>query len=242
MPRKKLPEGYSKRPCSTKPTLEQERQIEQLEREEKLTRSDIMRDALCDYLTQKRLLRMGKEVRKDPVRSLHEKILREQIDPLRQQVEGIAEILKGVTRTGTFPDERARSTPSLLLPEEERNQVDNSLSVKFENAYKLLEQVYICALLNQFLLSNFLAEPSLQTVTGEDSEAFESVIKRIQMKEQGWSKVTVQAVELIREQAGNMASLVINDIEEETKALHRGQSFKTPPAPAIPAAEIIGVT
>jgi hypothetical protein len=241
MPRKKIPEGYSKRPCSTKPTLEQERQIEQLEKEEKLTRSDIMRDALCDYLTQKRLLRMGKEVRKDPVSSLHEKILREQIDPLRQQVEVIAEILKGVTRTVTNLDERARSTPSLLLPKEERNQVDNSLSIKFENAYKLLEQVYICALLNQSLLSNFLAEPSLQTITGDDSEAFESVIKRIQMKEQGWSKVTFQAVELIREQAGNMASLVINDIEEETKALHRGQSFKTHAA-AIPAGEIIGVT
>ena len=241
MPRKKPPEGYSKRPCSTKPTLEQEKQIEQLQREEKLTRSDMMRDALVDYLTRKRLLRMGKDVRQDPVRLLHEKILREQIDPLRQQVEDITEAIKGITQTVTNLDERSRLTSSSLFPTEATDQVDDSLSIKSENAYKLLEQVYICALLNQFLLSNFLAEPSLHAVTGEDSAAFESVIERIRLKEQGWSKVTVQAVDLIRKQAGRLAALVIGDIEEETRTKHRGQPLETP-AVNLPAAEIIAIT
>ncbi len=74
MPNKKAGETHSKHCLSVKPTLEQERDLQIIQKEEGTTKSEMMRDALKDYLMHKRLKKLKRDIRKDPTQLLLEMV------------------------------------------------------------------------------------------------------------------------------------------------------------------------
>lgn len=220
MLKKRVREKYSKRSCSVKPTLEQERQIQFIEEEEQLTRSDIMRAALVDYLLRKRLLKVGKDVRKDPVRALHENILKEQIDPLREQVEKLNRSVEAITHTlpqaGRQSISEALHTVSIPLNERADKRQLEEISLRIETVYKLLDQVYLCALVTQQLTINFLLDPLADNIPKHDGEACSTLLERVRRGDQGLHETTLQTLKIVKEQMCILSSFVLDDIEKET--------------------------
>ncbi|MCP9495455.1 MAG: hypothetical protein MSG64_13500 [Pyrinomonadaceae bacterium MAG19_C2-C3] len=220
MNKRKPREKYSKRSCSVKPTLEQERQIQYIEDEEQVTRSDIMRAALVDYLLRKRLLKVGKDVRKDPARLLYETILTEQLDPLRAQVEVLCRSVEAITHALSIAnrqgDSESISIASLAPIERADTRRLEEISLRIETVYKLLDQVYLCALITQKLTVNFLLDPLASGVSRQNAEACSTLLERVGRGDQGLHETTLQTLKIVKDQMCVLSSLVLDDIEKET--------------------------
>ncbi len=217
MVKKKVSETYSKRSCSVRPTLEQERDLQIIEKEEGITRSKMMREALKDYLAHKRLKKVGRDWRKDPTQTLLERVLEEKLDPLRRQVECIAATLQTFQ---TFSGSAAQTTPNAVLsltgkPENDaRGASPGAVLVQLEIICKLLEQNFHDTLITQMIVVNFLVEQHIRTTQPDENERFE-LVERVRKHSEGRSETTAQVVSIIREQMNAVVLGVANDYRRE---------------------------
>ncbi len=217
MVRKKASETYSKRSCSVKPTLEQERDLQIIEKEEGITRSKMMREALKDYLAHTRLKKVGRNFRKDPTQILLEKVLEEQLVPLRRQVESIAATLPTLQ---PLSGSAAHTTPNAILSFAGKPETDTrgaslgEVLVRLEIICKLLEQNFHDTLITQMIAVNFLVEQHIRTTQPDEHESFE-LVERIRKHSEGRSETSAQVVSIIREQMNAVVLGVANDYRRE---------------------------
>jgi len=211
-------ETYSKRSCSVKPTLEQERDLQIIEKEEHTTRSKMMREALKDYLTHKRLRKVGRDLRKDPAQLLLENALEEQLDPLRRQIESITTTLQTLTQTLPTGTPRATSTGILSFtgkPEDDAHGASlDAVLVQLEIICKLLEQNFHDTLITQMIAVNFLVEQHVRTAQPDANGCLE-LVERVRKRKEGWSETTAQVVAIIRQQMNVVSLGVANDFKRE---------------------------
>lgn len=218
MVKKKASETYSKRSCSVKPTLEQERDLQIIEKEEHTTRSKMMREALKDYLAHKRLKKVGRDLRKDPTQILLEKVLEEQLTPLRRQVESIAAILQTLQTLSGSASHASSSTAILSFTGKPENDARGAslgaILVQLEIICKLLEQNFHDTLITQMIAVNFLVEQHIRTTQPDEHECLE-LVERIRKYSEGRSETTAQVVSIIREQMNAVVLGVANDYRRE---------------------------
>jgi len=217
MVKKKASETYSKRSCSVKPTLEQERDLQIIEKEEHTTRSKMMREALKDYLAHKRLKKVGRDLRKDPTQTLLEKVLEEQLNPLRRQVESIAATLQSLQMLSGSAS-HASSTAILSFTGKPENDARGAslgaILVQLEIICKLLEQNFHDTLITQMIAVNFLVEQHIRTTQPDEHECLE-LVERIRKHSEGRSETTAQVVSIIREQMNAVVLGVASDYRRE---------------------------
>ncbi len=217
MPNKKAGETHSKHCLSVKPTLEQERDLQIIQKEEGTTRSKMMREALKAYLTHKRLKKVGRDLRKEPTQILLEKVLEEKLDPLRRQVESIAATLPTLQ---TLSGSAAYTTPNAILsfPGKPENDVCGAslgaVLVQLEIICKLLEQNFHDTLITQMIAINFLVEQHIRTTQPDEHERFE-LVERVRKHSEGRCETTAQVVSIIREQMNAVVLGVANDYRRE---------------------------
>lgn len=217
MVKKKASETYSKRSCSVKPTLEQERDLQLIEKEEHTTRSKMMREALKDYLAHKRLKKVGRDLRKDPTQILLERVLEKQLDPLRQQVESITATLQTLP---TLSGSASHASSTAILSFKGKPETDargaslGAVLVQLEIICKLLEQNFHDTLITQMITVNFLVEQHIRTTQLDERECLE-LVERIRKHSEGRSETTAQVVSIIREQMNAVVLGVANDYRRE---------------------------
>jgi len=214
MVKKKASETYSKRSCSVKPTLEQERDLQIIEKEEHTTRSKMMREALKDYLAHKRLKKVGRDLRKDPTQTLLEKVLEEQLDPLRRQVESITATLQTLSGSTSRPSSTAILSFTGKPENDARGASLGAVLVQLEIICKLLEQNFHDTLITQMIAVNFLVEQHIRTTQPDERECLE-LVERIRKHSEGRSETTAQVVSIIREQMNAVVLGVANDYRRE---------------------------
>lgn len=214
MVKKKASETYSKRSCSVKPTLEQERDLQLIEKEEHTTRSKMMREALKDYLAHKRLKKVGRDLRKDPTQILLEKVLEEQLDPLRRQVESVTATLQTLSGSTSRPLSTAILSFTGKPENDARGASLGAILVQLEIICKLLEQNFHDTLITQMIAVNFLVEQHIRATQPDEHECFE-LVERIRKQSEGRSETTAQVVSIIREQMNTVVLGVANDYRRE---------------------------
>lgn len=217
MIRKEASETHSKRCLSVKPTLEQERDLLIIEKEEHTTRSKMMREALKDYLTHKRLKKVGRSLRKDQTQVLIENALEEQLTPLRRQIESITMSLQ--TLSETLSDSTPDTSPAILSftgkPENDAHGASlDAVLARLKFLCKLAEQHFHDTLITQTLAVNFLVEQHIRTIRPNENECLE-LIERVRKHVEGRSTTTIQIVSLIREQMNSVTTKVANDCRAE---------------------------
>ena len=210
MPKKKADETHSSRCLSVKPTLEQERDLQIIQKEEGTTKSEMMRDALKDYLMHKRLKKLKRDIRKDPTQLLLEKALEEQLSPLRQQVESIAATLQTL----------ALAPPASILsfagkPKETASGASlGAVLAQLKFLCKLTEQHFHDTMITQRIVAYFLIEQHVRAIQPNESECLE-LIERVRHHAEKRSKTTAQVFSIIRDQMNGVAQGVANDYKRE---------------------------
>ncbi len=210
MPKKKADETHSSRCLSVKPTLEQERDLQIIQKEEGTTKSEMMRDALKDYLMHKRLKKLKRDIRKDPAQLLLEKALEEQLSPLRQQVESITATLQTL----------ALAPPASILsiagkPEETASGASlGAVLAQLKFLCKLTEQHFHDTMITQRIVAYFLIEQHVRAIQPNESECLE-LVERVRHHAEKRSKTTAQIFSIIRDQMNGVAQGVANDYKRE---------------------------
>jgi len=218
MPKKKANETHSSRCLSVKPTLEQERDLQIIQKEEGTTKSEMMRDALKDYLMHKRLKKLKRDIRKDPTQLLLEKALEEQLSPLRQQVESIAVTLQ--TLALAPPDGASYAPPTSILsfagkPEETASGASlGAVLAQLKFLCKLTEQHFHDTMITQRIVAYFLIEQHVRAIQPDESECLE-LVERVRHHAEKRSKTTAQVFSIIRDQMNGVAQGVANDYKRE---------------------------
>ena len=74
-------------PCYTRPFLEDERQLNQIAKQEGKKRGDVLRGALHDWLRERRLRTIGRDMTTNALREFQSDLLRKELAPMRELLE-----------------------------------------------------------------------------------------------------------------------------------------------------------
>jgi len=136
----------------------------------RMERADVVRLAIKHFVTRQQL----KCKRKDPVREMHEEVLREQLTPILEHLQ-------------TFSD---------AVQDAEKGATKNAKSTTLSAEKKLLEQTLMTASLALRILINYALEPTLRPIEATDEAKIQPHLRAAAGGRKHWCEATNRVFDL----------------------------------------------